>query len=76
MRLCCRQSLNGPLAQSVEQRAFNPLVLRSNRRRPIKICENPRKQDFFPYVILDLIGAALILKIRKFLTRGYIHANG
>jgi hypothetical protein len=27
---------NGSLAQSVEQQAFNLLVLRSNRRRPIK----------------------------------------
>ncbi len=26
--------LYGPLAQSVEQRTFNPLVLRSSRRRP------------------------------------------
>ena len=33
MQLC----LLGSLAQSVEQQAFNLLVLRSNRRRPNKI---------------------------------------
>lgn len=33
--LCWHDALHGSLAQSVEQRAFNPLVLRSNRRRPI-----------------------------------------
>ena len=28
----------GSLAQSVEQRTFNPLVERSNRSRPTKVC--------------------------------------
>ncbi len=39
-------TINGPLAQLVEQRTFNPLVERSSRSRPTKVSGTIQYHDY------------------------------
>ena len=60
--------LIGSLAQSVEQRTFNPLVERSNRSRPTKYKKPALKKAGFLYSLSSLssLDTFLIIEIKQY----------